>query len=122
MPTGGPRYSRQPTAGDENPLQTAKATVGDLVLYADGTGTVIPAAESSFGFSTNGQVSEIYVKVGDQVEAGQVLAQLDDTYAKIELAEAQEAMNKLTSDSAIATAKQTLAKAQSDFDAGQKDS
>src|SRR5574342_795992 len=61
---------------DETPLQTAKATRGDLVLYADGTGIVMPAAESSLGFNASGQVSEIYVEIGDQVEAGQVLAQL----------------------------------------------
>jgi HlyD family secretion protein len=105
---------------DEAPLQTAKATKGDLVLYANGTGTVMPAEESSFGFNTNGQVSKIDVKVGDQVEAGQVLAQLDDTDAKIEFAEAQEAMNKLTSPAAIATATQTLAEAQSDFAAAKE--
>lgn len=111
------RFTSQSTATavDETPLQTAKATVGDLVLYANGTGTVMPAAESSFGFNTNGQVSEIYVKIGDQVEEGQILAQLDDTDANIHLAEAQEGMNALTSAAAIATAKQTLAEAQSDF-------
>ena len=107
--------SSQTNTAEETPLQTAKATKGNLVLYADGTGTVIPAEQSSFGFNTSGQVSEINVKVGDQVETGQVLAQLDDTDAKIKLAEAQEAMNKLTSPVAIATATQTLATAQSDF-------
>ncbi len=103
------------TATEEAPLQTTKATIGDLALYANGTGTVIPAAESSLAFNSNGQVSEIDVKVGDQVKVGQVLAQLDDTSVKIQVAEAQEAMNKLTSAAAIATAKQTLAAAQSDF-------
>jgi RND family efflux transporter MFP subunit len=85
------------------------------VLYANGTGTLIPSGESSFGFNTSGQVSEIDVKVGDQVQAGQVLAQLDDTAAKIKLAEAQKAMDALTSSAAIATAKQDLATAESDL-------
>jgi HlyD family secretion protein len=93
-------------------LQTAKATTGNLVLFANGTGTVSPAAESSFGFNASGQVKEINVSVGDKVEAGQVLAQLNDSNAKIELAQAQEAMDALTSDSAIATATATLADAQ----------
>ena len=116
------RFTSQNTTKtvDETPLQKAKATVGDLVLYANGTGTLIPAEESSFGFNTSGQVSEINVKVGDQVKAGQVLAQLDDTDAKIKLAEAQEAMNKLTSPAAIAIATQTLATAQSDFAAAKE--
>jgi HlyD family secretion protein len=100
---------------NETPLQTAKATKGNLVLYANGTGTVMPAEETTFGFNTSGQVSVINVKVGEQVKAGQVLAQLDDTDAKIELAEAQEEMNKLTSAAAIATATQALATAETDF-------
>jgi HlyD family secretion protein len=109
-------FASQASMAEEIPLQTAEATNGDLILYANGTGTVMPSAESSFGFNTNGQVSEIFVKVGDVVEPGQVLAQLEDTDAKIALAEAQEAMNALTSASAIAAARQTLATAQSDFD------
>ena len=98
-----------------NSLQTAKATVGNLVLFASGTGTIMPAAETSFGFNTSGQVSQINVKVGDHVEAGQVLAQLDNAYANIALAQAQEAMDQLTSAAAIATAQQTLADDQTSF-------
>ncbi len=105
----------QATTAEESPLQTARATIGEMTLSANGTGTVIPAAESSFGFNTTGQVSVINVKVGDKVEAGQVLAQLEDADAKIGLAKAQEAMNALTSAEAIATAKQTLANAETDF-------
>jgi len=93
-------------------LQTTQATVGDLVLFANGTGTIAPSAESSFGFNATGQVSEIDVQIGDRAEAGQVLAQLDDTFAKIKLDQAQQAMNKLTSPAAIATAQQELATAQ----------
>jgi HlyD family secretion protein len=106
---------RRTSSTNGDTLQTAKATVGDLVISADGTGKIMPLGESSFGFNTSGQVSDIDVKVGDHVEAGQVLAQLDDTDAKIKLAEAQQAMDKLTSVAAIATAKQALASAQSDL-------
>ncbi len=105
----------QGTATQEIPVQTSKATVGDLVLYAHGTGTVMPAEESSLAFNAGGQVSQINVKVGDQVKAGDVLAQLDDTEAQIQLASAQQTMDALTSAAAIATAKQTLATAEADF-------
>jgi len=101
-------------------LQTTKAAVGDLVLYASGTGTVSPAAESNFGFNTSGQVSKVNVQIGDQVKIGDVLAQLDDTSAKIKLEQAKEAMDKLTSDASIATATQSLADAQISFDAAKK--
>src|ERR1051325_7673487 len=103
-------HSRTATT-NEAALQTAKATIGNLVLQAHGTGSVMPGAESKFGFNTSGQVSEIDVKIGDPVKAGQVLAQLADTSAKVQLAEAQDALNKLTSAAAIPTAKQTLAEA-----------
>jgi HlyD family secretion protein len=112
--------SKTTTATNSKPLQTAKATTGDLVLFASGTGTVSPEAQSSFGFNTSGQVSEIKVSIGDQVKAGQVLAQLDNTDIKLALAQAQDAMNKLTSAAAIATAKQNLASAQTDFVAAKK--
>src|SRR6185369_4602062 len=69
-------FSSQTSTTQDSTLQTAKATKGDLVLYANGTGTVIPEAESALGFNTNGQVKEINVKVGDTVKAGQVLAQI----------------------------------------------
>ena len=101
-------------------LQTAKATTGDMVLFADGTGTVSPAAESSFGFNASGQVNEINVNIGDVVEAGQVLAQLNDAYAQVELAQAQEAMDKLTSAAAIATVKGSLAEALTSYDSTKK--
>ena len=107
--------SRTDSTANETTLQTAKATKGNLILYTDGTGAVIPAEESTFGFNTSGQVSEVDVKIGDRVEAGQVLAQLDDTNAKIALDKAQEAMDQLTSPAAIATATQALATAQTDF-------
>jgi len=118
---GGYLYLQLPsqqtvTLTNGNVLQTAKATTGDLVLFASGTGTVVSAAESSFGFNASGQVTQINVNVGDTVEAGQVLAQLDDTYAKLALEQAQEAMDALTSDAAMATAEQTLAAALTSYD------
>jgi multidrug efflux pump subunit AcrA (membrane-fusion protein) len=95
------------STADETPLQTTKATLGDLVLYANGTGTIMPTEESVFGFNTSGQVSEIYVEIGDQVEAGDVLAQLDDTDAK-SACRSTGSNGQLRSVSAIATAKTWL--------------
>jgi HlyD family secretion protein len=113
-------FSTQTTATEATLLQTAKATRGDLVLYADGTGTIVPQEESALGFNTSGQVKEIDARVGDTVNAGQVLAQLDDTGAQVKLAKAQDAMNTLTSAAAIAAAKQALATADSDFAAAKE--
>lgn len=97
---------------DEPTLQTATARQGDLVIYASGTGTLVPAAEASFGFGTSGQVSKIDAKVGDSVQAGQLLAELDNSTQQIQYDQAKRALTELTSPYAIATAEQDLAIAQ----------
>ncbi|MEW5827732.1 MAG: efflux RND transporter periplasmic adaptor subunit [Chloroflexota bacterium] len=104
------------TAAAAETLQTARVRQGDLILYASGTGTLIPAAEATFGFETSGQVTEILVKVGDEVEAGQVLALLDDTDALSSLASARRDLLELTSPLAVATARQQIAQAEDALD------
>ena len=76
-------------------MQTATARQGNLVLYATGTGTLVPAAQATFGFDTSGQVIAINVKVGDKVQAGDVLADIDPTSAKAALQDAQRALNDI---------------------------
>ena len=93
-------------------VQTALAQRGNLVLSATGTGTLMAQTDAKFGFETSGQVSQVSVKVGDQVEAGQVLAQLDDTLAQMKYVEAQQALQELYSATSIATIKQEIATAE----------
>ncbi len=78
---GGAWYLTQPSAADETAapaLQTAKVRTGDLVITANGAGTIVPAAQVELGFRSAGLVAELYVKNGDPVKAGQVLARLED--------------------------------------------
>ena len=74
---------------EEPTIQTTLVTRGDLLITADGTGTLTPAQEVKVGFATGGVLSEAPVKVGDQVQAGDVLARLDDTDARQAMAEAE---------------------------------
>lgn len=92
--------------------QTAVATRGSLTLSASGSGTLVAQTDASFGFETSGQVTQLYVKIGDRVEAGKVLAQLDDTLAQMKYVEAQQALQELYSATSIATVKQEIATAQ----------
>ena len=96
---------------DQTTLQTATVRQGDIIIYASGTGTLTAASEATFGFGTNGQVKAIYVSVGDKVEAGQLLAELDNSSQEIAYTQAKRALAELTSPYAIATAEQTLAEA-----------
>lgn len=96
----------------ESELQTATVRQGDLVIFANGTGTLISNSDANFGFGTGGQVTQVFVTVGDQVEAGQVLAELNNTSAQLNYEQAKRALAELTSPAAIATAKQNLALAE----------
>jgi HlyD family secretion protein len=95
----------------ESTLQTATVRRGDIKLFATGTGTLIAAHEATFGFSASGTVTEVDVNVGDVVEAGDLLARLDDTDAQTALMQAQRALGELTSDSAVAAANLAVADA-----------
>ena len=91
---------------------TAVSIRGNLTISASGSGTLVAQTDASFGFATNGQVTQVNIKVGDQVEAGQVLAQLDDTLVKMKYDEAQQAMQELYSTASIAAVKKEIATAQ----------
>lgn len=87
---------------------TEVARRGDLTVSASGTGTLVSQSDASFGFDTSGQVSAVLVKVGDQVEEGQVLAKMDDTLVQMKVVEAQQALRELYSAASIATVQQEI--------------
>ncbi len=66
---------------DTTAVQTTPATVGSLVSTVTATGNVVFTKQSNLGFSASstasGKITEIDVKVGDSVKAGQQLAKLD---------------------------------------------
>lgn len=114
--TGGYAYYTQiylpsQTTTETATLQTATVRQGDLVIYASGTGTLVASDEVNLAFKTGGEVTEINVKVGDKVKAGDVLAKVDDTDAQIAYTQAKRSLAELTSISAIATAQTTIATA-----------
>jgi len=102
-------------AASETQVSTAVIRSGDITLYASGTGSLIAHSEASFGFNTSGQVVSLNVKVGDVVEAGQVLAELESSSATLSYEQAQRAVDELTSPVAVATAQETAATADDDL-------
>ena len=84
-------------------LQTAVARRGSLTVSASAAGQVVTSDEVSLGFDEDGTLSELLVKVGDEVTAGQVLARLDiDQSAEdINLALAEAKLNVLTAQQAV---------------------
>src|SRR6266496_1399288 len=99
-------------ATQEKPLQTATAFRGNIVLTANGTGTLAASNTSNFGFGTSGQIKELDVKIGDIVKSGQVIGKLDDTDAQTAYDQAKRNVADLSTPAAIAAAEQSVADAQ----------
>jgi multidrug efflux pump subunit AcrA (membrane-fusion protein) len=108
-------YAPAQTMTTESELQTAVARLGDLTIYASGTGTLFPKEEYDLGFKMSGRVTGIFVAPGDLVKAGDVLAQVDGTQAQAEFADAKRAYDDLASDAAIASALQSVADAKQEL-------
>lgn len=92
--------------------QTARAVVGNLSLTASGSGTLVAADEKELVFTTGGQVKTVLVKMGDQVNAGDLLAEVDDTDARVAYEQARRSLAELTSPAAIAAAQKAVGDAE----------
>lgn len=85
----------------EPALQTARVRSGDLVISISGVGELVPESQVSVAFRSGGVVAEVYAAAGDVVEAGQVLARLDDASAQQQLAQSQLALQEMVSPAAL---------------------
>jgi HlyD family secretion protein len=66
------------TTASTSTYNTSQVRRGSLILSASGSGMLVAGREASLAFPVAGTVAEVNVKVGDQVEKGQVLARLED--------------------------------------------
>jgi multidrug efflux pump subunit AcrA (membrane-fusion protein) len=78
------------------------------------SGVIVADQEAHIAFRVAGNVKLVSVAVGDQVQAGQALVQLDDTTQQIQLQQATLALQELTSPEAIANARLAITNAESD--------
>lgn len=78
--------------------QTVKVTRTNLMTSVDSSGSVIPETKLQLSFGAAGTVTDVKVKVGDQVKKGAVLASLDptDLQAKVTQAEQSYLIQQLT--------------------------
>jgi multidrug resistance efflux pump len=72
------------------PTPAAPAEIVPAVVSA--SGKLLPASWASLSFQIGGQVTAVNVQAGDAVQAGDVLAQLDDTDARLAVAQAEAAL------------------------------
>jgi RND family efflux transporter MFP subunit len=69
-------------------LPTATVTRGTIISTVETTGKLEAETAASLAFKTSGVVEKVLAKQGDNVEAGEVLAQLDTAQLSFNLAEA----------------------------------
>ena len=69
--------------------RTATAQKADVVQDVTFSGRLEPRVESTLGFEYTGKVTEVLVREGDRVSAGQDLVKIDDTVARLEVAQAR---------------------------------
>nr|WP_025120514.1 MULTISPECIES: efflux RND transporter periplasmic adaptor subunit [unclassified Serratia (in: enterobacteria)] len=96
-------YVTAPT--QENTYDTEEITRGDIEKTVLATGILKPALQVSVGAQVNGQLQKLYVKQGDRVTRGQLLAEIDPTLqqnalrkseAALQSAEAQKQVTQAT--------------------------
>ncbi len=107
-------------------FETLTVKRGNIVASISATGVLEPEETRAVFFEITGKVAEVYVEEGDLVQAGDVLARLDDTDLQLQLrqaeanlraAEAQLAQLKASPSVAdIEAAKAALAAAQSAYE------
>jgi HlyD family secretion protein len=86
---------------------------GSLVETASASGKIEPEVQVEVKSRGSGQVIEVLVKEGDEVEAGQLLVRLDPTDAQRDLASAKVAKNRALADVKAARASLAVAELES---------
>lgn len=76
----------------EGDTLTAVVERGTLLVAVSASGSIEPQASVDLTFETPGRVAEVYVKIGDWVEAGDALAQLDTRQMALQVYQAQSAL------------------------------
>src|SRR2546430_4606569 len=73
-------------------IRTAAADRGSVTSVVSGTGSLLPVGRMNVNFKQTGVLTEVDVKVGDKVTAGQVLARIDSSTQQAALAQAQASL------------------------------
>lgn len=112
------------SAGSATPLPTVVLdAVGPAAPVRTGvtaSGVVVPAHAAELAFARGGIVRAVNVAIGETVEAGRVLAELENTEEQIAIGRAERNLRELTSAAAISLAEQAVVAARQKVDDAQK--
>ena len=107
-------------------VQTEKLQRHDLATVVSASGEIKPKTYVNVGANAFGKITHLYVKEGDQVKKGQLLAQLENVQSSADVnaneASLQAAQtDALAADAALKTAQADLQRAQADYDRNKLD-
>ena len=121
-PGGGAAQSSSTTAS----ATTATVSRGSIEQTVSATGNIAPQSEVTLSFESSGRVAQVLVQEGQQVKAGDTLAELDTTSLQFQVAQAQASLATAqarlrqaqapASAEDLASAQTSLASAQAGYD------
>ncbi len=83
---GGQKQQRGPVALD---VDVARAQRQNIATYLTLDGQIAPMQDSTLSFQQSGPISEVYVNQGDRVSRGELLAKIDDSTLRAQLAQVE---------------------------------
>ncbi|MDQ7093405.1 efflux RND transporter periplasmic adaptor subunit [Desulfosporosinus sp. PR] len=87
-------YNTQNAKASTPSYITGNVRIGTVEKSVSATGTIQALNQYDLSSSSGGKITEIDVKVGDQVKSGQVLAKLDPTQAQQQVTQDQNALTQ----------------------------
>jgi HlyD family secretion protein len=107
-------------------VQTGKAQRMDLVAVVSASGEIKPKTYVNIGANAFGKIIKLYVKEGDRVKQGQMLAQLENVQPEADMNATQASLeaartDALAADAALNTAAADLNRAKSDAERSELD-
>lgn len=107
-------------------VQTGKVQRQELATVVSASGEIRPKTYVNIGANAYGKITHLYVKEGDQVKKGQLLAQLENVQSSADVnaneASLQAAQtDSLAAEAALKTAEADLLRAQADYDRNKLD-
>lgn len=109
-PSDGGSKGGKKKGGGLAPVVAVKATKGNIGVYIDDPGLVVPIYTQIVKSRVDGQLMELHYKEGDIIQKGQLLVDLDDRPYKVALEQAEG--QKARDEALLANAKVDLARYQ----------
>jgi HlyD family secretion protein len=107
-------------------VQTGKVQRQDLATVVSASGEIKPKTYVNIGANAYGKITHLYVREGDKVKKGQLLAQLENVQSSADVTAGQASVQAAETDAvaaeaAMKTAQADLVRAQADYDRNKLD-